>query len=639
MTIDMLRIKNIVLVWVCVIHCCSIAFSQDYLVRLNKSARGLILKGSSCEELGKDNCKRYFLAAIQKAIEADSCVACAITEYARHEINQGNIELGETYLNWSMRILTNPSWKDTLVWTLKSENFTLRAMASYIKGDMVLAMNNLLESAKITDKYGDPKVAALQKVNVANIHAAMGNFDEAIRYGLLAHKELVNHDDKRYATLAANLATYYAEKANEEKAWFWARKAIFHGEKHDFVNPIVSGYNVLAAIHSNQNQDSALYYSFKSMELAKSANIPRIFAGSLLIHGQSLSRIGNFKRAHDYLEEALNIYIDGNDAEEYAVYRFAAENALKAGFHEKAAHYFEQVLDYQDSVLSFENREITADLLSKYESEKKDKELAEKRLLIQTKTSENQLIIVVSLLGFIILTLLLLFLRIRYLKGVQKLMQEKENEMLNAYILGEEEERKRLSRELHDGIAAMISAAKMNLEAISYQPEKEKSQHLERIKSILEATNDEIRFIAHNLIPEKLDTEGLVGALGYHIASINSSGLIEIEFLPDNAAYKGLSKTTEQMFYRIIQELLNNIVKHSRATKAAVKLFTNSSRLLSIEVSDNGIGVDQGKIIENQGLKEIQKRLHVIGATFSIETNPNEGTHVRIEYGLTPHNA
>jgi signal transduction histidine kinase len=203
---------------------------------------------------------------------------------------------------------------------------------------------------------------------------------------------------------------------------------------------------------------------------------------------------------------------------------------------------------------------------------------------------------------------------------------------LTAFIKGEEEERTRLSRELHDGIAAMISAAKMNLESIPYLSEEEKMPQISRVKSVLEATHDEIRFIAHNLMPEKLQEEGLVGALRSHIKTIHDSGLLGISFSTDQETYPNLRIQTQQMFYRIIQELINNIVKHSQATKAEVKIYTQQDGKICFEISDNGNGTDKSKLEKGQGLTEIKKRLNLIGADFDFRSQPNTGTKVYIEY-------
>jgi tetratricopeptide (TPR) repeat protein len=395
--------------------------SQDYLQKLSRAALELIQQGNSCEAVERDDCKQYYLSAVKTAKDSDSCVACAITELARFEINQGNLESGEKYLGLSMRLVGTPSKADTLLWNLKAENFTLFAMAAYIKGDMVAAMDYLLENAKITEQFGDPKVAALIKVNVSSIHASMGNLEEAIRYGLMAHEELVKHDDKRYATLSSNLASFYFENNNIKEAQQWARKAVFFGKQHDFVNPIASGYNVLASIHGVSNPDSSLYYSTQAIELAKTSNIPRIYAGALHVHGQTLNKLGRYAEAQGFIEKSLEIYIELNDADQFNVYRTAAKNALSFGMYEKAANYLDQVLFYKDSVISIENREITNELLQKYESEKKDKELAESQLIIREKETSRKITLISSILGFVIFTLLLIVLRARYIKGIQKL--------------------------------------------------------------------------------------------------------------------------------------------------------------------------------------------------------------------------
>src|SRR5690606_2317999 len=111
---------------------------------------------------------------------------------------------------------------------------------------------------------------------------------------------------------------------------------------------------------------------------------------------------------------------------------------------------------------------------------------------------------------------------------LKQIQQEKENAILNSFILGEERERGRISHELHDGVAAMIGAAKMSLESIPHLPKEKQMQQLSKVQGILEHSHADIRHIAHNLLPTVLEKEGLIEATEQFISEINDTKLVYI---------------------------------------------------------------------------------------------------------------
>src|SRR5690606_16527041 len=111
---------------------------------------------------------------------------------------------------------------------------------------------------------------------------------------------------------------------------------------------------------------------------------------------------------------------------------------------------------------------------------------------------------------------------------LKQIQQEKENAILNSFILGEERERARISHELHDGVAAMIGAAKMSLESIPHLPTDKKIEQLAKVERILERSHADIRHIAHNLLPTVLEKEGLIQATKHFVSEINDTKLVNI---------------------------------------------------------------------------------------------------------------
>src|SRR5690606_32202350 len=191
-------------------------------------------------------------------------------------------------------------------------------------------------------------------------------------------------------------------------------------------------------------------------------------------------------------------------------------------------------------------------------------------------------------------------------------------------------ERKRISHELHDGVAAMIGAANMSLESIPHLPQEKRMEQLAKVQGILEHSHRDIRHIAHNLLPTVLEEEGLIQATEQFISEINETQLVNITVTDQNSKADQHSTQLQLMLFRVIQELVNNIIKHSQARNAEIA-FSNGENGLQIEISDDGIGYEDINNTGNQGLYSITQRLKSIGGNFNISKRSRGGTQAKIE--------
>ena len=197
----------------------------------------------------------------------------------------------------------------------------------------------------------------------------------------------------------------------------------------------------------------------------------------------------------------------------------------------------------------------------------------------------------------------------------------------------QEKERSRISRELHDGINQVLSYAKIKLNSLHERLEKSSIEELEKVEKLLDDTNTEIRRISHNLHPIILDDLGLQKALLNLIRTYKERYNIELDFIYENLP-SVLPKELQINIYRIIQEGLNNIIKHSKANKALIKLGKKEEKL-SILIQDNGIGFN---VLTNEhfgfGLKNIKERVNFFKGSIRIDSFPSKGTEIYIEIPL-----
>ncbi|PIB34736.1 hypothetical protein BFP72_04595 [Reichenbachiella sp. 5M10] len=203
-------------------------------------------------------------------------------------------------------------------------------------------------------------------------------------------------------------------------------------------------------------------------------------------------------------------------------------------------------------------------------------------------------------------------------------------EMDNVMIEGQEMERARIAREVHDGIGQLLAATKFNLSALDGMPEASRDEQLDKIHNTLEMTIDEARRITRNLSTKVLDELGLEKAVmelctqsndlvGLHIDTEFSVGTVK------------LSENAKRSVYRMLQESINNMLKYSKATKGLVTMKDECDGLL-VCVKDNGVGFDLNdpKVKQGNGLTNLSQRAKVLHGYFNIKSKPRGGTEISI---------
>jgi signal transduction histidine kinase len=209
-------------------------------------------------------------------------------------------------------------------------------------------------------------------------------------------------------------------------------------------------------------------------------------------------------------------------------------------------------------------------------------------------------------------------------------LQEERSKRITSVIDGQEKERQRLSRELHDGLGQHVLAIKMKLERAEKASPELKQQIIDEAKNLLITASREVVSMSENLMPPVLTQFGLISAIENLCEEIRSNKDISITFSFDELPEK-CDNNVKIYLYRIIQEALNNIVKHSEATKVDINfLFVNDTIRLSIK--DNGKGFDaEQKRKSGNGIYNMHDRAEILGGTFQITSAPDKGTTIEVK--------
>jgi signal transduction histidine kinase len=185
--------------------------------------------------------------------------------------------------------------------------------------------------------------------------------------------------------------------------------------------------------------------------------------------------------------------------------------------------------------------------------------------------------------------------------------------------------------ELHDGVGQLIIAAKLKLEAIE---EKDDFENIKEIKQILDDIINEIRQISYDIMPSVLGEFGVIAAIESLCNKINETKKVKINFYCDEIPIINNQKII-YILYRIVQESINNIIRHSAATTAIIKI-SYLNKLLEIEISDNGKGFDVNNFVDNKGngINNIKERVLLLNGKIDIFSD-NNGTIIKIKIPIT----
>lgn len=279
--------------------------------------------------------------------------------------------------------------------------------------------------------------------------------------------------------------------------------------------------------------------------------------------------------------------------------------------------------------------------LSKLENKNRKDELINYITELNFKNKLNKYYIF-SIIFFIVLLALLLYAlkqRNKHLKQREELYkleieQERQNSKistLTALLDGQEQERARLARDLHDGLGGLLSGTKIQLTHLNEKIDDHSKKDMAKSIHQLDSAVDELRRVAHNLMPDLLLKYGLEEALKEYAIRMSSDHLdIDVQFL---SYTNSLDKENQLLVYRIIQELVNNAIKHAQAEQIIIQ-FVEDNTNYTVTVEDDGKGFDMNntKLTQSAGLHNIQSRVQFLKGNLNIHSEIDLGTSIEFQF-------
>ncbi|CAL67590.1 tetratricopeptide repeat-containing sensor histidine kinase [Christiangramia forsetii] len=471
--------------------------------------------------------------------------------------------------------------------------------SKYAELDTEPFMDEYLQYAR---KQDDPHILALAHDQLAKVLIASDSLESLRQFKLALAQSKKTADSLLTAKIHHNTGVVYAEKLKEfDSAFYHYDKAFQEYEElghNDFMSYI---YNNRASVYKQQkNYEAAIENYLKADSIS-----PREYSKE------------NYRLRYGWLAEAYELNNDPN-------------NSLK---------YLKLQNSYRDSLMNEEQHTSMLDIQTKYEVEKKENE--------NLKLKQRSIWLFIAIGGLLLLLTIgyLAFKNLRRKKKLsekehevqrqklENLLQEQELAGIDAMIEGQEKERQRIANDLHDNLGSLLATIKLHFQNLKVKKDRLKEEEdkiLKQTDDLLDEAYQEVRKIAHAKNAGVHASEGLLPAVRNFATKVSAANKLVIE-VEDHGMDERLENSFEITVFRIVQELITNVIKHAEASEAIIHL-THHGEELNLMVEDNGRGFNTSEIKyqEGMGIHSIQRRVEYMGGTVDVESVEGKGTSVII---------
>ena len=504
-------------------------------------------------------------------------------------------------------------------------------------GNYEIAMNYYFRALEEFEKRGDLSKIGATLSNIGALYTNLDNYDKMLEYcekALAIFRKTGNR--MGIANNLTNIADYYYRQGDSVKNLQLLTEAqkIYH-ELHATVNEV----NVLISIGDyyldfQKNPDKAIKVYEQALTLLTPGDNKNFWMENYRKISLAWFRKANYDKALEYVEKAMAVTDPANKDYMQFNYYLLVYYYIALKNSDAASNAFDNYVELSDKVYHENQKKSLGEIEIKYETEKK------KQQILQLE-NDKKIANLIGLLGFIIFISIAVVLIFRQRTAIQKrkfseqevirLQQEKQLEASRSLLEGESAERKRLARDLHDGLGGMLSVVKLNLTNMKGNIVMQESDvsTFQNALEMLDSSIRELRLVAHNLMPETLMLYGLKPALRDFCRNVE---LVTFHFFGED---QRIEEKYEVAIYRIFLELVNNAIKHAKAEHINVQLILEERRA-NLVVQDNGIGFDLNAVekTETLGITSIKSRVESLGGEINIYSEKDKGTEVQVNFNF-----
>ncbi len=499
------------------------------------------------------------------------------------------------------------------------------------KGELKKAVNYYIKGIRIFQKINDSLRLNISYSNLASIFDDIGQKDDAKKNWLIATKFAEKMKDTvQLINNHYNLADLYLDENKTDSAYIHIKQAKNYLNKHSeaHLKNLIS-YGETRCFIEKKDFSKAFKTGVKSLNYAKQSNDPYYLAVSHTLLGKVYFKQKKYKKALEETQKGLKIAKNfKNKSDLIKINSQLATIYSKMDNFKKALFYKNLEYKYKDTVLNEIQKKNINQINTKYQTEKKDNKILNQKIqLQQQQTRYNYMMGIIAFL--LISSILIWFLfqqrQKRKNQEIVTLKREHQIKTLEILIKGEEKERFRIAKELHDGVNGDLSAIKYKLSSLLEM----NNSIIKEVILMIDNSCNQVRAISHNLVPPSLENFDLIEASEVFCNNMEQVHPIKINFQHIGESLN-ISKKVQINMYRIIQELVNNAIKHAEASQINVQMSCHNN-LLQITVEDNGKGFDKNNIKNGGiGLNNIKSRVNFLQATLDIISD-KKGTSITIE--------
>jgi signal transduction histidine kinase len=513
---------------------------------------------------------------------------------------------------------------------------------AYFKGKHDQALAIYLHALTIAEKNNLHEQIAAICNEIGTLFKKNKDLKKALLYYTRAMNEsIIISNDTQIANSHNNIGLVYEQDGKFSTALKQYKKALFYYQKaKDKLGESYSLEYIGYVFGLMKNYDSANKYLQKSLSLRKELKDNYGIAVCLIELAEINRDKKDFNLAINYAKQAIffckKINYPDMLQQGYLVLSEIYEH--KKDFAQ-AYEAHKKYVAVKDSIFSVAKSNQINELQTRYDTEKKQQkiDLLNKESAIQKlKLTQREGIIIVISVGFLF-SLVIGYLvynrfKLRQNARLQNEVIAQQDLATKAVLNAEENERKRIASELHDGLGQMFSAVKLNLSALAdhfeFKDEHGKKMYYKTL-SLVDESCKEVRVISHQMAPNVLLKAGLTSAIRDFIDKI------DVKKLKVNLSTFGLQDRLDQnieiVLYRVIQEAVNNVIKHSGANSLDIQL-TKDEEGINVMIEDNGNGFDTNQLekFESIGLKNILTRVIYLNGTLDFSSTPGQGTLIAI---------
>ncbi|MCO5934128.1 sensor histidine kinase [Mucilaginibacter sp. RB4R14] len=509
-------------------------------------------------------------------------------------------------------------------------------------GNFSEAIKNHLSALAIREKLKDTVGIATSLGNLALVYFDNQNSKEAERNALLS-VELAKKVNKSNIVISnlQLLANVYGQDGKFDKALARDAEAFILCKQHNDMRGLSQVYSNMANCYTAMKQyDKGLKYQLEVLKIDEFFGDKKNISDTYMNISAAYADQKEFKPALDWMLKGL---------------KYARESKYKQGEKQgwgALSNIYEQLGDYKNGLAAHQKyQSMSVDLINEksnqqialmqtqFDTEKKEQKitLLNKENTIQKLSISKQATTIAIIIGLLIVALVVAGLvynrnKLKQKAQLQAQMLQHQDTLTKAVIDAEEHERKRIGADLHDGVGQLFSAVKMNLnglfERINLQRDEDRFL-AENTLALVDESCKEVRMISHQMMPSSLLKSGIASDLKKFIEKIDADSLkIKLE----TTGFKDqLESNVETMLYRIIQETINNVIKHANATQLDITLKRYDNEITAV-IKDNGVGFDTTKAgsFEGIGLKNILTRIEYLRGTIDCQSALGMGTTVTV---------